>query len=495
MHKSNSTQQTNNEYITIYIFRRDLRLQDNLALSAALSSMKGIGTVLPIFIFTPEQITAENKYRSLNAIRFMNECLEDLNSRLLKYNSKLHTLYGNPADCLNKLIQHLIQYKYDVVAVYVATDYTPYSVERDKSLASICSQYECEFNTIEDAVLLPIKSTTTNSGDIYVKFTPYFEKIKQRIKKGEILRPSETHNTNMFTTIKIPFAINISDITRQLNNNELALYPNVIGGRNNALNALHATKSGQINYDTKRDILCYNTSNLSAYIKFGCISIREVFWYFMENFGQNSGLIKQLFWREFYYNITAQYPQTLRGKSLKTNYDNIVWENNKDYFIAWTNGKTGFPIVDACMRQLNSTGYMHNRGRLIVSNFLIKILLIDWRWGEKYFATKLIDYDPINNNGGWTWSSGSGADSQPYFRIFNPMLQSERFDKDAKFIKKWVPELTNIDPDIIHKWPISWNLNNKSNTKNKNLLYIRPIVDYNKQKEAAIKMYGKAFVK
>ena len=236
------------------------------------------------------------------------------------------------------------------------------------------------------------------------------------------------------------------------------------------------------NYSKDRDSLTYKTTELSAYIKFGCVSVREV----AEKFKNNNSLFRQLIWREFYAQILNDYPYVLKGP-LKEQYQSITWSKSVINLDAWKKAKTGFPIVDAAMRQMNTTGYMHNRGRLIVASFLIKTLLIDWREGEKYFATKLTDYDPASNNGNWQWVASTGADSQPYFRIFNPWSQSQEHDPDCEYIKKWIPELENVPNDKIHKWFEYY----EEFLKDKKIKYYKPIVDYKTQREKAIEMYKK----
>ena len=224
-----------------------------------------------------------------------------------------------------------------------------------------------------------------------------------------------------------------------------------------------------------------NTSLLSAPIKFGCVSIREVY----HTLKHNTQLIRQLYWRDFYSQIMYHFPRVL-GHALKPNYDRIKWPQHEKWFEAWTQGKTGFPVVDAGMRQLVETGWLHNRGRLIVASFLVKTLMIDWRKGEKFFAQTLTDYDPANNNGNWEWIMGGGADSQPFFRIFNPWEQSKHFDPDAEYIKKWVPELREVDPKAIHHWDTEW-------SNYKNVGYVKPICDYKTQKDAVLKLYKSIF--
>ena len=255
------------------------------------------------------------------------------------------------------------------------------------------------------------------------------------------------------------------------------------GGRSQGMMKLKSLKKFE-DYSETRNNLESNTTQMSAYLKYGCISAREAYLRLEEMFGKHHSLIRQLVWRDFYIHILDAFPRVLNGKSLKPQYDAIKWENSRKFFNAWKNGKTGFPIVDANMRMLNNVGYMHNRGRLIVASFLIKTLLIDWRWGEKYFARMLIDYDPAANNGNWQWVAGSGADSQPYFRIFNPWSQSEKHDKDATFIKKWIPELEDVDAKYIHNWDVF-------HSQYPAIDYNKPIVDYSLMREKALALYKK----
>ena len=228
--------------------------------------------------------------------------------------------------------------------------------------------------------------------------------------------------------------------------------------------------------------MTYETTLLSASINFNVVSIREIYHKVKKKFGMNHGLINELYWRDFYYNILYFFPHVLKG-SFREKYNDIKWSNSKATFKKWCDGKTGFPIVDACMRQMNTTGYMHNRGRMIVSSFLIKNLWIDWQWGEKYFANKLVDYNISANNGGWQWSSGGGTDAQPYFRIFNSWTQAKKFDKECEFIKKWIPELEEVDVKDILNW-------DKSYSKY-DIDYPSPIVDHKTSREKALKLFKK----
>jgi deoxyribodipyrimidine photo-lyase len=235
------------------------------------------------------------------------------------------------------------------------------------------------------------------------------------------------------------------------------------------------------NYPRTHNDLSHSTSELSAFIKFGCVSIREVY----KTFRSKHDFIRQLFWRDFYANILYSFPYVL-GSAMKKNYNKVHWHHNSNWFKKWCDGETGYPVVDAGMRQMNQTGYMHNRARLIVSSFLVKTLLISWEEGEKYFAQKLVDYDPASNNGNWQWTAGSGADSQPYFRIFNPWEQGKNYDPNCEYIKKWVPELKDVPNKDILNWE-------DTHSEYKDVKYPKPIVDYKKQKEIALKMYSSVF--
>jgi deoxyribodipyrimidine photo-lyase len=324
--------------------------------------------------------------------------------------------------------------------------------------------YLCEPGTIKTETGLP-----------YQKFTPFYNKASKikvqppASKKHLPLKNKDTH---------VPNKITLEQAMKKFTK----INPDILvhGGRSEALKMLCKAVRDIKNYDATHNDLNKKTTELSAAIKFGCVSIREVY----KALHSKTGLIRQLYWREFYSNILYEFPRVL-GHSLKPKYDKIKWHHNSTWFSAWCKGETGFPIVDAGMRQMNVTGYMHNRSRLIVASFLVKTLLIDWREGEKYFATKLSDYSPENNNGNWQWISSSGADSQQFYRIFNPWLQGENFDKDCEYIKKWVPELATLDPKIIHNWETEW-------VNHKDIKYPKPICNYSQQKEKALKIYKDA---
>lgn len=450
---------------SIFIFRRDLRLYDNIGL---INSLKDSISVIPIFIFTKEQVI-NNDFKSNNAIQFMVKSLEDVNIDLKKFNSKIHYLYGNYLAILKNILKET-----KIDAIYLNKDYTPYSIERDNNIKTLCKNNNIEYKEFEDILLNPIGSIRNISGETFTKFTPYFNKAK-------LVKISEPLNNKLNNYKKIKFKFNNKEYKKFFNINDNIL---VEGGRSNGLKILDNIKNFKL-YNEKRNDLTYNTTHLSAYIKFGCLSIREIYHSIKSKLGSSNDLIKQLYWRDFYYNI-AFYNQQVFGGALKEKYNIIKWDNNKNNFEKWTNGLTGFPIIDAAMREINSSGFMHNRARLIVASFLVKILLIDWQWGEKYFAQRLVDYDPCVNNGNWQWVAGTGADAQPYFRIFNPWSQTKSYDPECKYIKKWLPELNNVPSKHIIEW-------DKYCDQYKNVNYPKPIVDYKKQREKAIKVYSQVF--
>jgi deoxyribodipyrimidine photo-lyase len=406
----------------------------------------------------------------------MLESLEDLDKELKdKYKSQLHYFYGSNTKVLEDLLK---EYSYN--SIYFNMDYSPYAIKRDNEIKSFCEKHKIKCNIIEDYLLSPIGTFLKEDGGCYQKYTPF----KNNAKKNKVNIPNNFvfDKIGKFDKIKNSYDLSNLDKYYKVNNKIL-----VHGGRENGLKILKTMKNF-VNYGSERNDLITPTTHLSAYIKFGCISIREVYHTILKLFGINHGLIDQLYWREFYFYLAYYFPRVLQGKSLKEDYDKIKWENNHKIFDAWTKGKTGFPAVDAGMREMNETGYMHNRARLITSSFLIKVLLIDWQDGEKYFAQHLTDYDPASNNGNWQWGASTGADSQPYFRIFNPWLQSEEYDPDAEYIKQWVPELREIDAKVIHQW-----YKYSSEKEFKGIKYPAPIVDYSKQKEIALKMYSSVF--
>ena len=454
---------------SLFIFRRDFRLNDN---NGFIECYKKSDKILPIFIFTHEQIE-NNDYFSSNCFQFMLESLEQLDNNLKKnYKSQLHYYYGDNVEILEKLLK---DYKYD--NIYFNSDYTLYAQKRDNEIKKFCEKNKINCEVYEDYLLMHIGTFLKENGEAFQKYTPF----KNRAKTFRANEPNNYKFSDISKFDKINYSFDLKKLEKYYEKNDDILSH---GGRENALKILKHMQQF-INYSGQRNDLILPTTHLSAYIKFGCISIREAYECIFKKFGINHGLIDQLYWREFYFYLAYYFPQILQGKSLKLQYDKIKWENNPKIFEAWKKGETGFPAVDAGMREMNKTGYMHNRARLITSGILIKILNCDWRMGEKYFATMLLDYDPIVNNGNWQWSSGSGADSQPYFRIMSPWKQSLDNDPNCEYIKKWVPELKDVPSKDIHNWGKCYE-KYKNKTK-----YIKPIVDYEFMRKEIVKVYKK----
>lgn len=451
----------------LFIFRRDLRVIDNIGLNLANTICKNI---FPIFIFTPEQITGTNKYKSNNAVQFMIESLEDLSSQISKMGGRLLCFYGNNNTIISDLIKHL-----DINIVCFNLDYSPYAIKRDNDLINICDKLGVSVGLGHDYYLNIPGTILNGQGMTYQKFTPFYNaSIKIKVDA-----PANLRQINFTTTNKhFNNSIKLSDAMKRFTKNN----PNIMvkGGRQNAIAQMKIMSKHIKDYSKTRDELAIPSSRLSAFIKFGCISIREVY----KTFKSSTSFIRQLYWRDFYANILYAFPSVL-GHSLKPKYDKIKWHHNSNWYKSWCSGTTGFPVVDAGMRQLNVTGYMENRARLIVMSFLIKTLLIDWKYGEQYFATKLTDYDPASNNGNIQWVMGGGSDSMPYFRIFNPWAQQEEYDTNCEYIKTWIPELSTLEPKVIHNWNTEY--------KNfKNIKYNSPICDYSEQREKCLKMYKDA---
>jgi deoxyribodipyrimidine photo-lyase len=451
----------------LFIFRRDFRVIDNVGLNLANTICKRI---YPIFIFTPEQVTGANKFKSDNAVQFMIESLQDLSSQISKMGGHLICFYGHNNSIVTNLLKEL-----DINIVCFNADYSPYAIQREMGIIHICDKMGIAVEYGHDYYLHPPGTIVNGSNEPYKKFTPFYNaSLRKKVDSPASLRKIHFSSTSKH----LQNSISLDDAMKRFTK----INPNILvhGGRTNAIKQMKIAAKNIKNYSKTHNELSTPTSELSAYIKFGSISIREVY----KVFRSKHDFIRQLFWRDFYSNILYSFPQVL-GHSMKPKYDKIKWHHNERWFKAWCDGQTGFPVVDAGMRQLNSTGYCHNRARLIVMSFLIKTLLIDWQKGEQYFAKKLTDYDPASNNGNIQWVASSGADSQPFFRIFNPWNQQEEYDKSCEYIKTWVPELASLEPKIIHNWETEW--------KNyKDIKYPKPICDYVEQKEKCLKMYREA---
>jgi len=449
----------------LFIFRRDLRIIDNNGLNLLNEHCKNIYT---IFIFTPEQVGSGNQYKSDNSVQFMIESLENLASQISKMGGQLHTFYGHNDTTILNCIK-----AFDIQVVGFNIDYTPYAKERDLKIAEFCKKKGVTVFGDYDYYLHEPDEILSGTNKPYQKFTPYYnvaskKKVQEPAKMRKLhLSKSSAHITNKITLQEAKKKFIKSDNPDILVN----------GGRENTIKQLKIALKNCKHYSKNHNSLSLPTSELSAYIKFGCVSIREVY----KLFRTNHDFIRQLFWRDFYGQLLYHFPYVI-GHAMKPNYSKLKWHYNASWFQKWTRGETGFPIVDAAMVQLATTGYMHNRARLIVASFLVKTLLIDWRKGEKYFAENLVDYDVANNNLNWQWCASTAVDSQPYFRIFNPWLQQAEYDPDCEYIKRWLPELENVEPKVLHNWFKEW-------PNYKGVKYYKPICNYEEQKEKALLMY------
>lgn len=445
---------------SLFIFRRDLRVDDNTGLIEALHSSH---EVLPCFIFDP-RLLKDGNY-SKNALQFMLESLADLKKQLELVSGKLYLFSGLPHEVIEKLIR-----EESIDAVFVNCDYTPFSARRDELISTVCAEHGLKFHQLHDATLQVPGSVRTQQGKMYQVFTQFF----RAASKFPVEVPVLVENGGFCNS-------DISDALEAIPENDFSnpeLF--VHGGRSNALKLL-SDLSRFADYDRLRDIpAVMGTTGLSAHNRFGTVSIREVYHSLKDYLGPEHTLISELYWRDFFIQLAAEHPQVF-GHAFREKFDNLHWENGHDIFNAWCEGRTGFPIVDAGMRQLNTTGYMHNRVRMIVASFLVKDLHIDWRWGERYFARKLVDYDPCVNNGNWQWAASTGADATPYFRIFNPWLQQQKFDPGCEYIKKWVPELRDMSPKDIHA------LETKPLPADTG--YFKQIVDHKAEKNKALAMF------
>jgi deoxyribodipyrimidine photo-lyase len=450
----------------LFIFRRDLRLYDNTGLITALESAE---QVIPCFIFDPKQVGEENEYRSTNSIQFMINSLKDLDAQLHQEGGRLYLFYGDAAQVLEKLVDDL-----NVDAVFVNRDYTPFSIKRDEHLQQVCNRHKSIFHSHGDSLLNEPETIITQNGTPYAVFTPFFKRCA-----SIPVRKISTFPKPAWFTQKLDQEAHNDIYATILGTANAHLH--VKGGRSEGLQLLENLTDLK-NYQETRDFPALSTSNLSAHLKFGTLSIREVFYHIQEKLGQTHSLLRQLYWRDFFTYVAYHSPFVF-GHAYQEIFDDLTWEHDQKKFKQWCEGETGFPIVDAGMRQLNTTGYMHNRVRIIVASFLTKDLRIDWRWGEKYFAQKLVDYDPALNNGNWQWASSTGCDAQPYFRIFNPWLQQKKFDPDCVYIKRWVPELKKLSPNTIHDWEKEKHWNKAD--------YPRPMIDHKKEAARTLTWFKK----
>ncbi len=429
--------------VNIFWFRRDLRLEDNCGLYHALNSDL---PVLPVFIFDKNILDPLPRHDS--RITFIHHVLEVLNRRLNKIKSGLDVRYGRPAEIFKSLVR-----SYDIKAVYANHDYEPYALQRDSEIKILLQKHGIDFRTYKDQVIFEKNEIMNQSGKTYTVFTPYRKAWQANLQPGDLApypsealldrllkrKPENIPTMHDIGFEKVAVEIPPSDVPEDI----LRLY------------------------DQQRDFPAIDgTSKLSVHLRFGTISIRRQV---EKGLALNETWLSELIWRDFFMMILANFPYVV-DQPFNANYLAVAWQNDHETFQRWCAGKTGYPIVDAGMRELNKTGYMHNRVRMITAGFLTKHLLIDWRKGERYFALKLMDYDLAANNGNWQWAAGCGCDAAPYFRVFNPYIQSKKFDPEYQYIRKWVPEFDTPD-------------------------YPEPIIEHTFARERALAVYAEALKK
>jgi len=444
---------------SIFLFTRDLRTEDNTSLNQAFVQSK---EVIPIFVFNPDQVDKKNNYRSMNAIQFMIESLFELEQKIHKEGGRLHFWYNDPLEIIKKICTKIN----GIEALFLNKDYTPFAKIREKNLQELCTKITIKYNSYQDYLLTNPDQVIEHKDSFYKLFTPFFN----RAKNFPVENPTVSNKTKKAWSKTIFDSSKSLSVIRNMIMNDYDnsnLYST--GGRTHGKKILD-TISLLKNYSQTKDYPEQPTSFLGAHLRFGTVSIREAYHTMKDSLGNGHPLIRQLYWREFFTHTAFFHPKIF-GHPMKKQYETIIWNTNQHDFQRWCNGTTGFPIVDAGMRQLNTTGWMHNRVRMIVASFLIKDLHIDWKWGEQYFATQLVDYDPAVNNGNWQWAASTGFDSQPYFRIFNPWEQSKKFDPDCSYIKTWIPELKKIDSKIIQHW----------NIKHISKIYHKPLIDHQEE--------------
>jgi deoxyribodipyrimidine photo-lyase len=428
------------ETINIIWFRRDLRLFDNAALYHALKSDKPI---LPVFIFD-KNILDELKNKADARVTFIYSALEKMHTQLQQFGSGLKIIHGSPVEVWRRIItEHCVE------KVFTNHDYEPYAKQRDDEIEKLLKERNISFHTFKDHVIFEKEEVMKDDGTPYTVFTPYSKKWKTKLNDFYLQSyPCEKyfHNWLKYEYVDFP---KIESLGFQYSS---LIFPEK-----------YVTDELLHHYAELRNILgIEGTSRLSVHLRFGTISIRQL----ARQAQQHSiKYFDELIWREFYQMILWQFPHVVNN-AFKREYDNIPWRHDEEQYEKWCEGKTGFPIVDAGMRELNATGYMHNRVRMIAAGFLTKHLLIDWRWGEAYFAGKLLDFELASNNGGWQWAAGTGVDAAPYFRIFNPNEQVKKFDPDLVYIRKWIPELDSLE-------------------------YPQPMIDHVKARQRALEIYKK----
>lgn len=414
----------------LFWHRRDLRIDDNKGLFEALKQNE---IVHPIFIF--DKSILDKLPKNDQRILFIYQEIESLKKSYQNLGSDLWVYYSEPSEIIPKIAQEL-----NCSSVYFNNDYEPYALQRDQEIQVSLNNIKIEFIGKKDHVIFEKNEVLKDDGKPYTIFTPYSRKWKVNLKEEDLREYSiEKYSGNLVQKQQGEASITLEEMGFE--SKVLHDFPNRIA-KNEILKNYHISR----NFPAVK-----GTSKLSLHLRFGTISIRKLALIARE---QNETYLNELIWRDFYQMIIFHFPKSAEN-SFKTQYDKIIWEKNEVHFDSWCTGKTGYPIVDAGMRELNATGFMHNRVRMVVASFLTKHLLLDWRLGAAYFAEKLLDFELASNTGGWQWAAGCGCDAAPYFRVFNPQAQQEKFDKSFEYIKKWVPEFGTSsypEPIIEHKF-------------------------------------------
>lgn len=429
----------------LFLFRRDLRLVDNTGLRAAAATAVDI---LPCFIFDPEQ--QNHPYFSVPGFQFLKESLIDLGLSIKEKGGELLLLEGRPLAVLGDLLA-----RESIEALYFNKDYTPFALQRDRQLTALCEKRNVACHSFDDALLMPPGSILKEDGSPYTVFTPFYKKALLQMPE-----PPTKGNVSFVKPKTLSAGI---DATQK----EPTTLP---GGRRAGRQLLERAAKNPL---LERDDLTEPTSRLSAHLKFGTLSAREAF----DALKGQSVLQRALYWRDFFTTIAWYFPQVF-GAAFQEKRRNIVWKSDASLLKRWMEGTTGFPLVDAGMRELAATGFMHNRLRMVTASFLVKDMHVDWRTGEAFFARSLVDYDPCVNNGNWQWVAGTGCDHAPYFRIFNPWTQQQKFDPEAVYIKRWIPELRQLPPKRIHR------LNREAFPG-----YPEPILDHAREAKVCLDLY------
>ncbi len=409
--------------------RRDLRLTDNAALYHALRSGR---PVLVLFIFDKTILDRLDDWGD-RRVEFIHQEISRLQAELVAMGSSLVVRHGSPLPVFQDLLN-----AFDVAEVFANRDYEPDATDRDGAVAGMLREHGVDFQTVKDQVIFETGEVLSGAGTPYTVFTPYSRRWKETLADFHLKSyPTERYFSHFHKTPSLPLPAL----------EELGFRPS--GG---AFPGREVTENLLRGYAERRNFPAVEgASRLSLHLRFGTISTRQL----ARRAQQHSEtFLNELIWRDFYFQILHHFPHVGRGRAFRPEYDRIEWRNDEADFAAWCDGRTGYPLVDAGMRQLNQTGYMHNRVRMVTASFLTKHLLVDWRWGEAYFAKKLLDFDLAANNGGWQWAAGSGCDAAPYFRVFNPTLQAQKFDPNLEYVRRWVPELNSLDyprPVVVHE--------------------------------------------